>query len=152
MDPGGATVMLRFAHPTQRTDSRRQVDDAPVSRGAQQQEHSFGHGDDAEDVGIEHLSEQRRPTRPTTLRVPVAAQRIRAYRTFGSGWTSQILQQCLAVMLTDPLCRRQVRAAAKIYQRRNHALLAALRRRGIDGVSGGDCSSGSRGRTSSMRW
>ena len=81
-----------------------------------------------------------RSTRPTPCASgsPAMVERIRAYRAFGSGWTSRILQQCLAVMLTDPLCRRQVSAAAKIYQRRNHALLAALQRRGIDGVTSGD--------------
>lgn len=68
---------------------------------------------------------------------PATVERIRAYRSFGSGWTSRILQQCLAAMLTDPLVRRQVRSAGTVYRRRQQALLAALRRYGVEGATGG---------------
>ncbi len=57
--------------------------------------------------------------------------RIRAFRGFGSGWTSRLLQTTLARLLSDDAVRESVRAAASIYLDRNEALKIALLARGV---------------------
>lgn len=58
-------------------------------------------------------------------------ERVRVYRTFGSGWTSRILQNCLAHLLTDPHSRALVAQASETYQSRRRMLAEALAARGV---------------------
>jgi DNA-binding transcriptional MocR family regulator len=58
-------------------------------------------------------------------------EKARVYRTFGSGWTSRILQNCLAALLTDPAVDRSVAHAREVYRSRREALAGALARRGM---------------------
>ncbi|SDT38396.1 aminotransferase-like domain-containing protein [Microlunatus soli] len=58
--------------------------------------------------------------------------RISDYRQYGSAWSSRILQECLAAMLTSSEIRRGVQRAAATYDRRRAALESALRARGLD--------------------
>ncbi len=58
-------------------------------------------------------------------------ERARVYRTFGSGWTSRILQNCLAHLLTDPHSRALVAQAAETYATRRRRLAEALAARGV---------------------
>ncbi|MFE9657389.1 PLP-dependent aminotransferase family protein [Micromonospora sp. NPDC006431] len=57
--------------------------------------------------------------------------RARVYRTFGSGWTSRILQNCLAHLLTDPATRALVAQTGDTYRTRRRALAEALAARGV---------------------
>ncbi|MEV1287436.1 PLP-dependent aminotransferase family protein [Micromonospora sp. NPDC049679] len=58
-------------------------------------------------------------------------ERARVYRTFGSGWTSRILQNCLAHLLTDPHTRALVAEAGETYRTRRRTLAEALAARGV---------------------
>ncbi|MEV7866080.1 aminotransferase class I/II-fold pyridoxal phosphate-dependent enzyme [Streptomyces sp. NPDC088124] len=58
-------------------------------------------------------------------------ERARVLRTFGTGWTSRILQDALAHLLTDDGATRTVRAAAHRYDLRREALAGRLARRGV---------------------
>lgn len=63
---------------------------------------------------------------------PDLVERVRAFRAFGSGWTSRLLQEMLAAMLTDPQTRRKVGEASDVYNARREALQRELRSRGIE--------------------
>ncbi|PSK67508.1 HTH-type transcriptional regulator TauR [Micromonospora sp. MH33] len=58
-------------------------------------------------------------------------ERARVYRTFGSGWTSRILQNCLAHLLNDPHTRALVTETGETYRARRRTLAAALAARGV---------------------
>jgi DNA-binding transcriptional MocR family regulator len=58
-------------------------------------------------------------------------EKARVYRTFGSGWTSRILQNCLAALLTDPAVDRSVAQARAIYRQRRDSLATALAHHGL---------------------
>ncbi|MFF4478425.1 aminotransferase class I/II-fold pyridoxal phosphate-dependent enzyme [Streptomyces sp. CY1] len=58
-------------------------------------------------------------------------ERARVLRTFGTGWTSRILQDALAHLLTDEDASRCVRDAARRYDERRSALAERLARRGV---------------------
>lgn len=58
--------------------------------------------------------------------------RISDYRQYGAAWSSRILQECLAAMLSSPAVRRDVRRAAATYDRRRIRLETALRSRGLE--------------------
>ncbi|MFI5490639.1 PLP-dependent aminotransferase family protein [Micromonospora echinaurantiaca] len=58
-------------------------------------------------------------------------ERARVYRTFGSGWTSRILQNCLAHLLTDPHTHELVAQAGETYRTRRRTLAEALAARGV---------------------
>ncbi|MEM6050769.1 aminotransferase class I/II-fold pyridoxal phosphate-dependent enzyme [Erwinia sp. P7711] len=67
-------------------------------------------------------------------------KRIQSWRNFGASWTSRILQQAVAWMLTDPATQQQIQQAKRVYAQRRRLLLAALARRGLllserDGLS-----------------
>jgi DNA-binding transcriptional MocR family regulator len=64
-------------------------------------------------------------------------ERVRAYRHFGDGWTSRILQNALAWMVEDPGTRAAVRHASEVYTERRRRFAAAIRARGLE-VRGGD--------------
>ncbi|MBO0875597.1 MAG: aminotransferase class I/II-fold pyridoxal phosphate-dependent enzyme [Pseudonocardia sp.] len=63
---------------------------------------------------------------PTELIEPVIAR-----RNLGPAWSSRLLQQLLADMLTDDRCVRTVARARAIYADRRQALADALERRGV---------------------
>jgi DNA-binding transcriptional MocR family regulator len=63
--------------------------------------------------------------------------RVHAYHGFGSRWSSRILQDALATMLTDPKVQAQVREAMGTYTRRRNALLHALAEEGVAGPAPG---------------
>ncbi|MFF5568755.1 aminotransferase class I/II-fold pyridoxal phosphate-dependent enzyme [Streptomyces sp. NPDC012623] len=58
-------------------------------------------------------------------------ERARVLRTFGTGWTSRILQDALAHLLTDEGAVRTVRTAAHRYGERRSGLAERLARRGV---------------------
>ncbi|MEV6133549.1 aminotransferase class I/II-fold pyridoxal phosphate-dependent enzyme [Streptomyces violaceusniger] len=58
-------------------------------------------------------------------------ERARVLRTFGTGWTSRILQDALAHLLTDEDASRCVRDAARRYDERRSALAERLAQRGV---------------------
>ncbi|MFI1293651.1 aminotransferase class I/II-fold pyridoxal phosphate-dependent enzyme [Streptomyces sp. NPDC020792] len=58
-------------------------------------------------------------------------ERARVLRTFGSGWTSRILQDALAHLLTDPATGRRVEEAARRYRERRTALAERLAGHGV---------------------
>lgn len=58
-------------------------------------------------------------------------EKARVYRTFGAGWTSRILQNCLAALLTDPAVDRSIAHARDVYRSRRQALVRALAARGL---------------------
>ncbi|MFJ2955890.1 aminotransferase class I/II-fold pyridoxal phosphate-dependent enzyme [Streptomyces sp. NPDC087270] len=58
-------------------------------------------------------------------------ERARVLRTFGIGWTSRILQDALAHLLTDDTASRTVRAAADRYDLRRRGLADRLARHGV---------------------
>ncbi|GAA4612391.1 aminotransferase class I/II-fold pyridoxal phosphate-dependent enzyme [Actinoallomurus liliacearum] len=58
-------------------------------------------------------------------------ERVRVLRSFGTGWTSRILQDALAHLLEDPGSRAAVDHARTVYARRREGLAAALTTRGI---------------------
>lgn len=67
-------------------------------------------------------------------------KRIQAWRNFGVSWTSRILQDAVAWMLTDATTQQQVKQAKDIYRERRQQLLSALKIRGLvlpdrDGLS-----------------
>lgn len=63
---------------------------------------------------------------------PDLVERVRAFRAFGSGWTSRFLQEILAAMLTDEQTRSRIGAASDVYNTRRERLAAELRVRGVD--------------------
>jgi DNA-binding transcriptional MocR family regulator len=63
---------------------------------------------------------------PTELIEPVIAR-----RNLGPAWSSRLLQQLLAGMLTDPSCQDAITAARRTYARRRAALVDALARRDV---------------------
>lgn len=59
------------------------------------------------------------------------SDQIQAYRNFGEGWTSRLLQKTAAVLLTDPASLKQIENARSIYGQRRNALTEALAKRGV---------------------
>jgi DNA-binding transcriptional MocR family regulator len=59
------------------------------------------------------------------------ADGIQAYRNFGAGWTSRILQAAAAFLLTDAGTETQLALARETYRQRRHALVLALSRHGV---------------------
>lgn len=57
--------------------------------------------------------------------------RVRVLRSFGTGWTSRILQDALAHLLTDDATRAAIAAARDRYASRRRGLADALRARGV---------------------
>ncbi len=57
--------------------------------------------------------------------------RVRVLRSFGTGWTSRILQDALAFLLTDEATRATITAARDRYTSRRRGLAEALRARGV---------------------
>jgi DNA-binding transcriptional MocR family regulator len=64
---------------------------------------------------------------PAELIEPVVAR-----RNLGPAWSSRLLQQVLAAMLTDERCIAAVASAREVYVARRLALAGALARRGIE--------------------
>ncbi|WP_109474618.1 aminotransferase class I/II-fold pyridoxal phosphate-dependent enzyme [Ornithinimicrobium cavernae] len=64
-------------------------------------------------------------------------ERVRVFRQFGDGWTSRILQDALAWLLTDPESQATVTRASEVYTERRQRFAALLRERGLE-VHGGD--------------
>ncbi|MEU8701595.1 aminotransferase class I/II-fold pyridoxal phosphate-dependent enzyme [Streptomyces sp. NPDC048680] len=58
-------------------------------------------------------------------------EKIRILRTYGIGWTSRILQDALAHLLTDTATTELVAAAARRYTHRREALAQRLAERGV---------------------
>ncbi|NIX76663.1 PLP-dependent aminotransferase family protein [Microvirga terricola] len=56
---------------------------------------------------------------------------IQAYRSFGAGWTSRILQDAVAWLINDQKTADIVVHAKSVYAERRRALLAALTQRGV---------------------
>lgn len=66
--------------------------------------------------------------------------RIQSWRNFGASWTSRILQQAVAWMLTDKQTQQQIENAKTVYASRRRLLTDALAARGLtlphrDGLS-----------------
>ena len=59
-------------------------------------------------------------------------ERARVRRSYGSGWTSRLLQMALAWMLTDDGSMRAVTAARSAYAARRQNLADALHERGVE--------------------
>lgn len=69
-----------------------------------------------------------------------ALERARVYRKFGAGWTSRLLQNALAWMLTDPDVQSTVQRAREVYALRRQKMAGLLLERGVavennDGLS-----------------
>ncbi len=62
---------------------------------------------------------------------PDAVERARVYRTFGTGWTSRILQDAAAYLLTDASTQAVVDEARSIYQQRRRAVADPLAELGV---------------------
>ncbi|WP_326819958.1 aminotransferase class I/II-fold pyridoxal phosphate-dependent enzyme [Streptosporangium sp. NBC_01756] len=60
-----------------------------------------------------------------------AVERVRVLRSFGTGWTSRILQDTLAHLLSDPGAQAVVEDARTAYARRRAKLAAELSDRGV---------------------
>jgi DNA-binding transcriptional MocR family regulator len=60
-----------------------------------------------------------------------AIERARVHRQFGAGWTSRLLQNALAWLLTDEASRIGVDRAREVYRSRREAMLALLAERGV---------------------
>ncbi|MFI7613295.1 PLP-dependent aminotransferase family protein [Nonomuraea terrae] len=60
-----------------------------------------------------------------------AVERVRVLRSFGTGWTSRILQDALAHLLGDAEVRERVRHAGEVYAARRARLAAELAARGV---------------------
>ncbi|MFB4302724.1 aminotransferase class I/II-fold pyridoxal phosphate-dependent enzyme [Actinomadura sp. NTSP31] len=58
-------------------------------------------------------------------------ERVRVLRSFGTGWTSRILQDALAHLLTDPAAVATVARARGTYAERREGLASALAERGV---------------------
>lgn len=58
-------------------------------------------------------------------------QQIQSFRNFGAGWSSRILQQALAWLLTDAKTQQQLEKNRAIYAQRREALRLALMQRGL---------------------
>jgi DNA-binding transcriptional MocR family regulator len=56
---------------------------------------------------------------------------IQAYRSFGAGWTSRILQGAASWLISDKESNAAVDRARQVYAARRRALIAALKRRGV---------------------
>lgn len=65
-----------------------------------------------------------------------SVERVRAFRDYGSGWTSRPLQEALAWLLTDADTQTSVATARETYRRRRLALHAELVRRGVPVAAG----------------
>lgn len=68
---------------------------------------------------------------------PELIDRIRAFRGYGSGWTSRVLQEALAWMLDDTESARTVERASLAYEQRRLALHRALASEGVACGAGG---------------
>ncbi|MFC4119323.1 PLP-dependent aminotransferase family protein [Nonomuraea zeae] len=60
-----------------------------------------------------------------------AVERVRVLRSFGTGWTSRILQDTLAHLLGDAVVRERVEHARAVYAGRRARLAAELAARGV---------------------
>lgn len=58
-------------------------------------------------------------------------ERVRVHRQFGAGWTSRIMQNALAWLLTDDTSRAAVTHAREVYHDRRAAMLGLLAERGV---------------------
>lgn len=58
-------------------------------------------------------------------------EQIQAYRSFGAGWTSRVLQEATAWLIGDPGTAVLLDQARQVYAQRRRALIAALAARGI---------------------
>ena len=61
-----------------------------------------------------------------------AVERIQGLRAFGSGWTSRLLQETLALLLDDPAAQSAVSQAREIYGARRAAFLDRLAAHGVE--------------------
>jgi DNA-binding transcriptional MocR family regulator len=62
----------------------------------------------------------------------------RAILQFGAAWTSRVLQDALAVMLTDDVVAAQVSAAREVYRQRRNSMIELLTDRGVTVMGGND--------------
>ena len=67
-----------------------------------------------------------------------SVERARAILQFGAAWTSRVLQDALAVMLTDDAVTAQVSAAREVYGHRRDSMIARLTNRGVTVMGGND--------------
>lgn len=67
---------------------------------------------------------------------PTTVARVEGRQALGTGWVSQLLQQTVAHLLTDPATGRLLRRAATTYARRRRGLVEALAAHGLT-VTGG---------------
>lgn len=64
------------------------------------------------------------------------ADQLQAYRSFGAGWTSRILQTAAAWLLQDRATAELLAGARAVYAQRRWALVQALRARGVAAPDG----------------
>lgn len=118
------------------------IEDDGVGDIAEQPLHSLGTYLPEQTVLVRSFSKSHGPD----LRIAVMAgavdpvERARAYRNFGARWTSRLLQDMLAHLLTDPRARRTVDAARATYSDRRSTFATALLAQGVsvkdrDGIS-----------------
>ncbi|HWK47172.1 MAG TPA: aminotransferase class I/II-fold pyridoxal phosphate-dependent enzyme [Stellaceae bacterium] len=58
-------------------------------------------------------------------------KQIQAYRSFGAGWTSRILQATASWLIRDPETTASIDRAQRVYAERRRSLIAALDARGV---------------------
>ncbi|MEU4667854.1 aminotransferase class I/II-fold pyridoxal phosphate-dependent enzyme [Amycolatopsis sp. NPDC023774] len=63
-------------------------------------------------------------------------ERVRAQRAFGTAWSSRVLQDAQAFLLTDPTTEALVHRARRRYAGRRTVLSEALRGHGLDPTAG----------------
>jgi DNA-binding transcriptional MocR family regulator len=67
-------------------------------------------------------------------------RRLQAYRTYGAGWTSRLLQEAASWLLQDPMSRECIDNARAIYHHRRSLLADALIHNGVEVAPGGGLS------------
>jgi DNA-binding transcriptional MocR family regulator len=67
-----------------------------------------------------------------------SVERARAILQFGAAWTSRVLQDALAVMLTDDKVTAQIDVAREVYRTRRDTMIALLTARGVTVMGGND--------------
>lgn len=118
------------------------LEDDGVGDVASQPLHSLGEHLPGQTVLVRSFSKSHGPD----LRLAVMAgavdpiERARSYRNFGDRWTSRLLQDTLAHLLTDPQAQRTVEFARESYRERRSSCAASLRTCGVpvedrDGLS-----------------
>lgn len=63
---------------------------------------------------------------------PLTISRVEGRHRLSPGWVSHILQQVAAQLLADPATSRLLARAERVYGERRHALVSALRARGVE--------------------